>query len=502
MTYFVKKLEYEFMKKIFTGILVSLVILIGIILMRTYNLKEPVIQRYDHISFLESQNFFNHEEKLIQNLSKAIRFQTISYQEVEKRNTKEFENFITFLQNAFPLVFQNLKVIRINQYAILIQWTGKDTSKKPVVLMGHYDVVPAEESKWQYPPFQGKIVNNYLYGRGSLDDKITVIGILQSAEFLLSMGFQPQRTLFFSFGHDEEIGGIEGAKAIVEYLEKNQIFPEFVLDEGGAVTIGIVPQIQKPVATIGIAEKGYVSLKLIARGKGGHSSTPPENTAIEKLAEAIYILSKNPLPYRFTFVQEKMFEFIGPHLPFLQKMAFANLWLFKPIVISILKKSDSGRASIHTTMVPTIIKGGIKENIIPTEAEAILNFRILPGDSKDTIKKYVMDLIKDQDIEIQDLPFESEPTPISEIQEEEGIGFRKICETLKTINSDFVVAPYLVLGATDARFFTKITKNTYRFLPVYLTDEDMKTIHNHNERVSLDSLKLALKFYTILIYNL
>lgn len=490
------------MKKIIWGTLVSLVILLGILFIRTYSLEEPKINSYEHISFLESETFLTHQEDLIQNLSKAIRFQTISYQEVEKRNSNEFKNFITFLQKAFPLVFQKLEFKRINEYAILLKWTGRDTSKKPVVLMGHYDVVPAEESKWEYPPFEGKIVENFLYGRGSLDDKITVVGILQAAEFLLSIGFQPQRTLFLSFGHDEEIGGIEGAKTIVEYLEKNQIYPEFVIDEGGAITIGIVPGIQKPVATIGIAEKGYVSLKLIAKGKGGHSSTPPENTAIEDLAKAIQRLSENPFPYRLTFVQEKMFEYIGSHFPFLQKMAFANLWLFKPIILSNLKKSDAGRASLHTTMVPTIIKGGIKENIIPTEAEVILNFRILPGDSKETIKKHIRNLTKDLNIEIIELPFESDPTPISGIEGEEGIGFKKITETLKTINSDFVIAPYLVLGATDVRYFTKITKNTYRFLPVYLTDEGMKTIHNHNERISLDSIRLALKFYAILIYNL
>ncbi|MFN3604231.1 MAG: M20 family peptidase [Leptonema sp. (in: bacteria)] len=490
------------LRGIFILVLVSISILAMVILIKTITFKEPTIQKASKPAFLEIEEFQKAQQNFINNLSKAITFKTISFQELEKRNLREFENFILFVQKSFPKTFNNLEFKKINQYTILLKWEGKDPQKKPVVLMGHYDVVPANELEWNYPPFEGKIVDNYLYGRGAIDDKITVIGLLQATEFLLNTGFKPERTIFFSFGHDEEINGFEGAKAVVEYLEKNQIFPEFVLDEGGAITVGIVPGIQKPVATIGIAEKGYLSLKLTSKGKGGHSSTPSEKTAIGNLVEALHRLSQKPFPYNLTPVQEKMFEYMGPHFPFVQKIAFANLWIFKNLILSQLRKSDSARASLHTTMVPTIINAGVKENVIPTTAEAVINFRILPGDSKEKIKKYIQEITKELDIEISELPFSSEPSPVSGTEGEEGIGFRKISEAIKTINSDFVIAPYLVLGATDARHFTKITKNTYRFLPIYLTEEDMKAMHGNNERISLESLKIALEFYTILINNL
>lgn len=490
------------MKKILWGILIFFFILIGILVFRALQFKEPNIEKLNNISFVESQEFEKIYETFLMNFSKAITFKTISYQDLNQRDTNEFKKFINFLKEKFPLVFKKLEFQTFNQYTILLKWNGKNQNLKPAVLMGHYDVVPVNEKEWEYPPFEGRIIDNYLYGRGTIDDKITVIGLLQAAEYLLNKGFEPERTIFFSFGHDEEIGGLEGAKEVVEYLEKNQIFPEFVLDEGGAITIGMIPGIQKPVATIGIAEKGYLSLKLVAKGKGGHSSIPSEKTAISDLIEALHRLSKNPFPYQLTEVQKKMFEYIGPHFSFIQKIAIANLWLFRPLVISNLAKSDSGRASLHTTMIPTILQSGLKENIIPSIAEAILNFRLLPGDSKENVINHIKNLTKDLNIEIIEMPFYSLPSPISHIEGKEGIGFIKIIQTIKTLDSNSGIAPYLVLGATDARYFTKITKNTYRFLPIYLKEEDLKAMHGKNERISLNSLKIALKFYSIFISNL
>jgi carboxypeptidase PM20D1 len=490
------------MKKFIGGILIILGVIFLIILGKTITFREPKIEIYQNTDFIHQETFKKYQEELITKLQKAIQIKTISYQDYKLRDDKEFEKFIQFVKSQFPLVNQKLELKLINRFTLIYRWQGKNSKLKPVILMGHYDVVPVNEKEWTVPPFEGKIIENYLYGRGTIDDKITVVGILQAVEYLLSQNFQPERTIYLSFGHDEEIGGIEGAKAVVSYLEQNQIFPEFVMDEGGAITINMVPGVSKPVATIGIAEKGYLSIKLIASGVGGHSSTPPKDTAITRLVSALEKLKNHPFPSNLTEVQKQMFKYVGPHFPFVQKMAAANLWIFKPLIESILKKSDSGRASLQTTMTPTMLNAGIKENIIPTKAEAVINLRILPGDTIESIKKRIKEIINDEQIQIETLPFDSEPSPISGLEGEDGYGFQTIVRTIKTIHPDYAIAPYLVLGATDSRYFKTITKNIYRFMPVYFTEDDMKRMHGNDERISFDSIKTALNFYTLLIKNL
>ena len=490
------------MKKIIGGIAILLIALVSVVIWRTVSFKEPVIEPFKDIEFTNSELYKKFQDELITKLQKSITYKTISYQDASLRDTKEFQRFIEFLKKSFPFVHNNLELKLINQYTLLYKWQGRNSNLKPVVLMGHYDVVPVSEKEWTVPPFEGKIIDQYMYGRGTIDDKITVIGLLQSVEYLLSINHQPERTIYFSFGHDEEIGGVEGAKAVVSYLQQNQIFPEFVMDEGGAITIGMVPGVEKPVATIGISEKGYVSIKLIATGRGGHSSTPPEDTSATRLVRALNKLQENPFPYGLTDVQRTMFRYVGPNFPFVQKMAAANLWLFRPVIESILKKSDTGRASLHTTMTPTILKAGIKENIIPTEAEAVINLRILPEDSIDGIINRIKKIIQDDNIRIEILPFSSEPSPVSAVEGEEGLGFQLIVKTIKTINNDYAIAPYLVLGATDSRYFKEVTKNIYRFVPMYLNEEDMHRMHGNDERISLESIKTAFQFYAIFIKNL
>ncbi len=486
-------------KFIFIGGVFIFIFFVGTILLKTFIFKEPIILQYENIDFVQEENFKNYQNDMINKLQEAITYKTISYQDYSLRDIKEFDGFLKFIKRSFPLVHQKLKLEQINTYTLLYKWEGKNKNLKPVLLMGHYDVVPVNEKEWTVPPFEGKIIDNYLYGRGTIDDKISVIGILQAVEYLLKENFQPERTIYLSFGHDEEIGGIEGAKSVVSYLEKKQISLDFVFDEGGAITIDIVPGVSKPVATIGIAEKGYLSLKLISTGPSGHSSTPPKETSVTKLVHALKKLQDHPFPYQLTPVQKTMFEYVGPNFSFVQKMASANLWLFEPIIVSALKKSNAGRASLHTTMTTTILNAGIKENIIPSRAEAIINFRILPGYTIDGVVEYVKKTIQDPDIQIEMLPFSSEPSPVSDIN---NIGFQNIIRTIKTINKDYAIAPYLVLGATDSRYFSKISNNIFRFIPIYLNEEDMQKMHGNDERISLESIKTAFLFYSIFIKHL
>ncbi|MCS7206251.1 MAG: M20 family peptidase [Leptospiraceae bacterium] len=486
------------MKKFLVATVFIFFIFLGVIFFNTFTLQEPKYEPIPNTEWLQSTEFEEHYKKLIEHLAQAIRIQTISYQDPKQIDKNEFQKFIQFLEKSFPRVHKNLKRTLFN-FSLLYEWKGKNPELKPVILMGHYDVVPADPSEWKFPPFDGVLSEGYLFGRGAIDDKITVLGILQAAEFLLQQNFQPERTIYFSFGHDEEIGGFQGAKLIVEYLHQQNIQPEFVLDEGGAITVKIIPNIDTPVATIGIAEKGYLSLKLTTTGTSGHSSMPPKETSITKLITALHRLHENPFDYEFTEIQKTMFRFIGADFPFFQKMAIANLWLFEPIIISNLTTTNTGRASLQTTMATTILQSGIKENVIPEKAEAIINFRLLPGDTIAEVKKRVQEIIQDPTIQIEETPYSMEASPVSSV---DSLGFTLIARSLKTINPEISIAPYLVLGATDARHFSKISNSIYRFLPVYLTEDELQGMHGINERISLESIKTALSFYALVIKNL
>lgn len=440
------------------------------------------------------------QELLVSQLSRAISFRTVSYQDKSKIDYKEFIKFINFLEKTYPAVHKQLQRNRIN-YSLLYEWKGK-TELPPVVLMAHYDVVPADKEAWSVDPFSGTVKDNYLYGRGAIDDKIGVIAILQATEFLLQKNFQPQRTIYLSFGHDEEIGGFEGTKEIVAFLEKQNIKPAFVLDEGGILSLGIVPGTAKPVALVGISEKGYLSLQLTATGKSGHSSMPPEETAITKLVSALERLHRNPFPLKLTPVQEKMLNTLSGEFPFFQKMAMRNLWLFRPFVIKNLASSPTGRASLQTTMVTTILQSGTKENIIPEKAQAIINLRLLPGTTISGAKAYIKKIIDDDSIVIEELPNATEASPIAVTEGEEGFGYRLIQNAVSSIDGNAITVPYLVLGATDSRHYAKLTKNIYRFLPVYLNSEDLSRMHGNDERITIPSLSSAFLFYVSLMENL
>jgi len=247
--------------------------------------------------------------------------------------------------------------------------------------MAHYDVVPVEpatEHLWTMPTFDAQVSNGMIYGRGVADDKASLISILEATELLLSKDFKPERTIYFSFGNDEETTGF-GAQAVAKYMEENGIHPEAVLDEGGEITKENFPDLKRPVALIAVAEKGYMSFKLSVSQEGGHSSTPAAATAIDILNEGLYHLRKQEMPYRFLPLIAEMLNRVGPHMPFLQRMIIANNWLFEKILVSNFEKDQNSNALFHTTIVPTIFQTGIKDNVIPSVAEAVINTRTCPA---------------------------------------------------------------------------------------------------------------------------
>lgn len=429
-------------------------------------------------------------------LSQAITIPIIS-----PEDSAAFYEFRDFIRTTYSLSDSLMEVEYINEFSMIFKWQGTQSDLKPVILLGHLDVVPvAEENResWQADPFGGEIRDGQVWGRGAIDDKISVIGTLEAVEFLLSEGYVPKRTLYLCFGHDEELGGLEGAVAIVEHLKKQNVKAEFVLDEGFAITQGLVPGIERDVALIGTAEKGFLTLELSVNLEGGHSSMPGKETAIDVLSRAIVKLRDNPFP---PYISQPVRDFMahaGPEMSFVQKMAFANPAIFKPMIVSTYEKKPSGNALIRTTIAPTIINAGIKENVIPYRASASVNFRTLPGTSINDVKERVANIIADDRIKTEVGEFSSEAPESSSTS---SFGYQTINTTIKQIFPQAITTPNLVLGATDSRHYYALSSDVYRFIPFYLHEDNVNTFHGINERIPVEDFNNTVWFYIQLIRN-
>ena len=358
--------------------------------------------------------------------------------------------------------------------------------------MAHQDVVPVEsgtETVWSEPPFEGVVKDGYIYGRGTVDDKGSMIALLEATEMLLKQGVQPQRTLYLVFGHDEELGGRQGAKAIAKVLESKGVHLQFVLDEGGEITIKKVPAMEeRPVAVIDTAEKGYISLKLSVNITGGHSAMPAKETAIDVLAAAITRIHQSPFEPSLSMASGDFFRFLAPEMPFIEKMTFANLWLFRPLVFKQLGNDNGGNAMMRTTISVTQFNSGLKDNVIPTNATAVVNFRILPGMTSKDVTAHVIRVINDKRVQHKISGFAVEPTPVTSTNHS---SFQLLTTAIRQTFPNTVVVPYLGLGATDSRNFLHISEATLRFSPFTNTEG----YHGINERVSIKQYYDAINFY-------
>lgn len=326
------------------------------------------------------------------------------------------------------------------------------------------------------------------------------MGVLEAVEYLLKNNFQPDRTVMLAFGHDEETTGQRGAKSISALLEKRNIRPVMAMDEGGVVKMDGIPGFEKPVALIGIGEKGYLSLELTVTGEGGHSSRPPRQTSIGILAAAVIKLEQNPFPARLDAGIEQLFSYVGPDMPFGQRLVFANQWLFGPVIKRILSGSAGGDATQRTTTAPTIIQAGQKDNVLPIDATAVINFRILPGETPQSVTDRVNEVIDDKRVTVKNYG-NAPPMFPSPLSDPEAVPFGQLSRSVRSVFPEAIVAPYLVVGATDARYYRNICPNVYRFMPVRMTDETLKMPHGTNERIAVKDYADMVKFYVTLIRN-
>ncbi len=428
-----------------------------------------------------------------QRLAAALRFQTISNQNSSLQDNAQFEAFHQHLQQSFPEVFSKLEKETVAGSSLLFRWQGKNASLKPVLLMSHQDVVPIEpgtEKLWKSPPFAGNIVNGEIYGRGSMDDKCGLLGILEAAEMLLRENYPPQRTIYFAFGADEENMG-SGAEATAALLKSRGIELESVLDEGSFILESEFAGVKKPKALIGISEKGYMTVEISASTEGGHSSMPPANTAVGILSSAILKLEKNQMPARIEGPALQTFQALTPEMPFGYRLLFSNLWLFKHHVVTRLGKLPEGNAMIRTTTAPTMLQASPKENVLARKAHATINFRLLPGDSIDEVLKHIRNVVNDPRISVKKING-TEASPVSSTT---SSAYKTIVKIARSVFAKTVCAPLLVLGGTDARHYTSLSSNVYRFLPVMITSENLSMVHGTNERIKVDAYGKAIQFY-------
>lgn len=437
-------------------------------------------------------------DRAAQRLAMAIRFQTISRQD-QAFDPAPFDGLHAFLRETYPLTFARFSVEMPVGRSLLMTLPGSDQSLKPMLLMAHQDVVPVDvgsEGKWRAPPFAGAIADGYVLGRGAADDKGTLIAILEATEALLAQGFTPKRTIILAFGHDEEVSG-SGAKAMAELLKSRGVTPWFALDEGLAI-VDRFPLTGKTTALIGIAEKGYLTVKVTGVDVGGHSSMPPRLTAAEKVAKALVAIDDKGFPGGLESGPARlMLEALTPDLPFAQRLVMANLWLFRPVVEGEVGKSRAGEALMRTTVAPTILQGGTKENVLPQEASAIVNLRLHPRDTMESALARLRGAVAGIDgVTIEPLPRGQNASPVSTTT---GDAYALIAATARAVAPGVPVAPGLVLGATDSRHFAGVAENVYRFAPAVFTDEDLAGIHGTDERLSIANIERMTRFYAQLV---
>ena len=434
-------------------------------------------------------------------LAGALRFQTVASADVADQSADQFAQLHDYLQRTYPHAHAAMTREIIGKYSLLYRWQGTDDTAKPIMLMAHQDVVPiaaGTEASWQVAPFDGVIRDGFIWGRRAWDNKGNLLSMLEALERLAADGFKPRQTIYLAAGADEEVGGKRGAQAIAQLLHSRGVKLDYVLDEGLIITDGMMKGLQQPAALIGIAEKGYATIYLGMRGVPGHSSMPPATSLIGSMSTALARLEQHPLPLQINGATRAMLTTLAPEMTLTNRVLLSNLWLTGPLIAQQLQKNPSTNAMLRTTTALTIFNAGNQDNILPGVAEAGVNFRLLPGDSEAGVLAHVRQVVANDAITLRAGPGNAPPSPVADTG---SLGYRVIDRTVREIFPDALVAPGLMIGATDARYLVSIADNVYRFSPVRARPDDLARFHGTNERISVRNFAEMIQFYYQLLRN-
>lgn len=458
-------------------------------------------------------------EKAIMRLAGGIRIPTVSNEVYENTDFVPFDHFQPYLMEAYPAVYTTMDTVTVNKYGLVFRWKGKNSELKPILFLSHYDVVPVTgyepvvsekekifdlknqlsvpidriQAEWDYPPFSGAVTDGRIYGRGTLDMKGMLFSLLEAADTLISDGFVPERDIWFAFGHDEEVSGRQGAVYIADYFKQKGLTFDAVYDEGGIIAApgSAMESIQRPLALIGVGEKGFLTLRLRIGGLGGHSSMPPAKSSLVYAAEIIEKLNTNQMPERVIAPISSFLDNIGGEMSFMSRMAIANQWLLKPFLIGTFTKNPSSNALVRTTTAVTMTKGSDAPNVISSVAEVTVNFRILPGETVNDVVEHVKRICEGYDVETEIISAR-EPSAVSP---ENARGFEVIREAVSKFYPDAITSSYITIGGTDGYKYQIVSDHIYRFMPVELNIFEQRVIHNENEHISFDNYARMIAYF-------
>ncbi|HXW10515.1 MAG TPA: M20 family peptidase [Steroidobacteraceae bacterium] len=481
------------LRRILLGLVLILVVLVAVVAVRTWTYRAPDVVAPVELATAPPIDV----ERATTRLAEAVRLRTVSHQTPAENDVAEWDRLHAWLQSTYPAAHAAMTREVIAERTLVYTWTGREPALPAVVLLAHQDVVPVTpgtEGDWKHPPFDGVIAEGAVWGRGTIDDKGSLVALFEALDALATAGFVPRRTVIVVSGHDEEAGG-SGARAAAQHLRERDVRAEFALDEGYAVVDGL-SLVQQPVALIGVGEKGYATLKVAAPAPGGHSSAPPPETGVETLARAVLAITGAPFPLEFSGPAADMVRNLAPHAKPVVRMAVANEWLFRRLLVRQLASTPAGAASLHTTIAPTMLRGSPKENVLPQDATAWINYRIAPGNTADDVMGRARRATDGLDVKLEwEGGVAYDPAPVSSTQ---SAAYRLLA-TLASDGGRLPVAPALVTATTDSRYMVGVATDIYRFQPIVIRLDELPMIHGTNEHLTIDNLRRLCEFYATLV---
>lgn len=413
---------------------------------------------------------------------------------------------MSHLEKSYPKVYEQTEHYEINNYGLVFRLKGENPDLNPILFLSHYDVVPA----WPYdredsldtsiqPPFSGVLVNGRIYGRGTLDMKGMLFSLMESMDNIIAKDIRPKRDIYLAFGFDEEVGGLEGASRIAEDFKSKGLYFDAVYDEGGIIsTKGSIQGIDSDIALIGCAEKGFLSARVTVKGLGGHSSMPPLQSAIGKAAIIMQRLESDQMKPMIIPIVSDFLNNVGGMMPYANRLAIANQWLLKPVLLSSLEKNNATNALTRTTTALTMMKGSDASNVLAPEVEFVVNFRILPGNSVADVRARLNKACEGFEVTIEEV---SNTREASQVSPTDTRGYAVIKESIHAVFPDAVVTPYLTIGGTDAYKYETVSEHVYRFMPVALNAAEQQSIHNTNESISIENFSKMYRYFELVMQN-